>query len=431
MSAYRGYVLKRSLNLRKPLSGKENGRFMGNILVSSLRQTPLERQKLEIVERKGLGHPDSMCDAIMDQVSVRLSREYLEKVGAIMHHNADKSLLVAGEAETRFGGGAVKEPMLLIFGDRAIFNADEVEIPVVEIATQTAKEWFKKKLRFVDPERHVRYQVELKPGSPELVDIFKRRGKEEVLGANDTSAAVGYAPMTQTEKIVLKTENYLNSADFKGEFPESGEDIKVMGLRKNDELCLTVSMAFIDRFVESEKDYFKKKEAILERIKSFVNENAGFNRVKVDLNTLDVKGRGINGVYLTVLGTSADGADSGQVGRGNRVNGVIPLNRPVCSEAAAGKNPVSHVGKIYNLLTHRIANQVYAQVPGLEEVYIWLLSQIGKPINQPAIAAAQVVLKQGTSISNVRKDIREVISSELENIDTFCTDLAHGKIPIC
>lgn len=404
---------------------------MRDILVSGLRQTPLERQKVEIVERKGLGHPDSICDSIMDQVSVRLSREYLEKVGAIMHHNADKSLLVAGEAETRFGGGTVKEPMLLIFGDRAIFNADGVEIPVVEIATQTAKDWFKKNLRFVDPEEHVRYQVELKPGSPELVDIFKRKGKEEVLGANDTSAAVGYAPMTQTEKTVLRTEKYLNSKDFKREFPESGEDIKVMGLRMNDGLRLTVSMALIDRFVESERDYFRKKEAILERIKDFVNENAGFNRVKVDLNTLDVKGRGINGVYLTVLGTSADGADSGQVGRGNRVNGVIPLNRPVCSEAAAGKNPVSHVGKIYNILTHRIANQVYAQVPGLEEVYIWLLSQIGKPINQPAIAAAQVILKPGTSISNIRKDIREVINFELENIDKFCTDLAHGKIPIC
>ena len=59
---------------------------------------------------------------------------YLEKVGAIMHHNADKSLLVAGEVETRFGGGTMKEPMLLIFGDGAIFNADEVEMPVVDIA---------------------------------------------------------------------------------------------------------------------------------------------------------------------------------------------------------------------------------------------------------------------------------------------------------
>jgi len=402
---------------------------MRNILINGLNQTPIEKQKLEIVERKGLGHPDSICDAIMDQISVRLSRAYLEKFGTIMHHNADKSLLVAGEIETRFGGGLVKEPMLLIFGDRATSKVERVSLPIKEMTIQTAKEWFKKNLRFVDPEKHVRYQVELKPGSPELTDIFKRKGM--LLGANDTSAAVGYAPMTKTEKIVLETERYVNSKDFKRRFPESGEDVKVMGLRRGADLNITMAMAFVDRFVESEKDYFRKKAEILEDIRRFVKEKADFEKVTVDLNTLDVEGRGLGGVYLTVLGTSADGADSGQVGRGNRVNGVIPLNRPVCSEAAAGKNPVSHVGKIYNVLTHKIANSVYKQVPGIEEVYIWLLSQIGKPIDQPAIAAAQVVMKSGNSFEHVQKEIEEVMDSELENIEKFCKDLAYGKIPIC
>jgi len=400
-----------------------------NIMVECLRQTPLEEQKLEIVERKGLGHPDSICDAIMDRVSVELSKEYLKRVGAILHHNADKSLLVAGDAEIRFGGGKVKEPMLLIFGDRATFNADGVEIPVKEIAINAAKQWIRENLRFVDPEIHVRYQVELKPGSPELVDIFKRR--TGVLGANDTSAAVGYAPMTRTEKIVLELEQYINSQDFKRKFPESGEDVKVMGLRKNNELNLTVAMPLVDRYVENEREYFIKKAEILEEIKSFVQEKSDFERVNVELNTLDVEGRGIHGVYLTVLGTSAESGDSGQVGRGNRVNGVIPLNRPLCSEAAAGKNPVSHVGKIYNLLTHRIAEKVYENVPGLEEVYIWLLSQIGKPIDQPAIAAAQVVMKSGNDFEKVRKNIEEVVNEELENIDKFCMDLAYGRLKIC
>ncbi len=402
---------------------------MRNITINGSKQLPLEKQKLEIVERKGLGHPDSICDAIMDQISVKLSEAYLDKFGMIMHHNADKSLLVAGDVETRFGGGSVREPMLLIIGDRATFEVEGITIPVKEIALQTAKEWFTKNLRFVDPEDHVKYQVELKPGSPELTDIFRRKGK--ILGANDTSAAVGYAPMTKTETIVLKIERYVNSKNFKNKFPESGEDVKVMGLRKNNNLRLTVSMAFVDRFVQSEREYFKKKAEILEETDRFVKENTDFEKVTVKLNTLDVEGRGIDGVYLTVLGISADSADSGQVGRGNRVNGVMPLNRPVCSEAAAGKNPVSHVGKIYNLLTHRIAEQVYEQVSGVEEVYIWLLSQIGKPIDQPAIASAQVVMKSGNSMENVRRDIKEVINSELENIDKFCMDLAHGKIPIC
>jgi len=207
--------------------------------------------------------------------------------------------------------------------------------------------------------------------------------------------------------------------------------VKVMGFRKDNELNLTVSMAFVDRFVESEKDYFKKKAEIFEEINRFVKENTDFEKVTVNLNTLDVEGRGIGGVYLTVLGTSADGADSGQVGRGNRVNGLISLNRPFCSEAAAGKNPVSHVGKIYNVLTHRIARQVYQKVDGLEEVYIWLLSQIGKPIDEPAIAAAQVIMKTGNHLEDVRKEVEEVINFELENIDKFCMELAHGRIPIC
>lgn len=402
---------------------------MRNILINGLKQTPLEQQKLEIVERKGLGHPDSICDCIMDGLSVRLSEEYLKKFGVIMHHNVDKSLLVAGEVELKFGGGLVKEPMRLIFGDRATVEVDEVRIPAAEIAVQTAKEWFKENLRFVDPEKHVKYQVELKPGSVGLTDIFKRKGR--ILGANDTSAAVGYAPMTKTETIVLNTERYVNSRDFKKKFPASGEDVKVMGFRKDNELNLTVSMAFVDRFVESEKDYFRKKAEIFEEINRFVKENTDFEKVTVNLNTLDVKGRGIGGVYLTVLGTSADGADSGQVGRGNRVNGLISLNRPFCSEAAAGKNPVSHVGKIYNVLTHRIARQVYQKVDGLEEVYIWLLSQIGKPIDEPAIAAAQVIMKTGNHLEDVRREVEEVMNFELENINKFCMDLAHGKIPIC
>jgi len=400
-----------------------------NIIVERLRQTPLEEQRLEIVERKGLGHPDYICDAIMEQISLRLSKEYLEKAGTILHHNVDKSLLVAGQSEVRFGGGFVKQPMLFVFGDRATTEFDSIKIDVKGIAVDVAKEWFRKNMRFVDPEKHVKYQVELKPGSVGLVDIFKRKGK--VLGANDTSAAVGYAPMTRTEKIVLKTEQFLNSKDFKQRFPESGEDIKVMGCRNNNSLNLTISMAFVDRYISSEEDYFEKKAKILEEINNFVRSNTDFENINVQLNTLDVRGRGVGGVYLTVLGTSADSGDSGQVGRGNRVNGLISLNRPFCSEAAAGKNPVSHVGKIYNVLTFRVAQHVYEEVPELEEVYIWLLSEIGKPIDQPTIAAAQVVMKENSSIDKVRSKIAAVLEYELENIDKFCMELAQGKLSIC
>jgi S-adenosylmethionine synthetase len=402
---------------------------MRNIIVENLKQTPLEKQRIEIVERKGLGHPDYMCDAVMDRISVALSREYLEKVGSIMHHNIDKALLVAGETEPRFGGGLVNQPMLLIFGDRATSEANGVKIDVEGIAVNVAKEWFRHNMRFVDPEKHVKYQVELNQGSVGLVDIFKREGK--VLGANDTSAAVGYAPFTRTEKTVLKTEHFLNSKDFKQRFPESGEDVKVMGSRNNNSLNLTISMAFVDRFINSEDDYFDKKKKMLEEINRFVKVNTDFDEVGVQLNTLDRRGRGLGGMYVTVLGTSADSGDSGQVGRGNRVNGLISLNRPFCSEAAAGKNPVSHVGKIYNVLTFKAAQHVLEKVPEVEEVYIWLLSKIGKPIDHPEVAAAQVIMKDNNSLEKVKHEIEEALDYEFENIDRFCMELAQGKIPIC
>jgi S-adenosylmethionine synthetase len=370
-----------------------------------------------------------MCDAIADRISISLCKEYLKMAGTILHHNVDKSLLVAGETEARFNGGTIKQPMLFVIGDRATSEYNGEKIDTGEIAIKGAKTWFKQNMRFIDPEKHIKYQAELKPGSVGLMDIFKRKGK--VLGANDTSAAVGYAPMTRTEKTVLAAERYLNSKEFKQRYPETGEDIKVMGFRNSNDLKLTVAMAFVDRFIDSEKDYFEKKEKILEEINRYVAVNTDFELVDAQLNTLDVQGRGLGGLYLTVLGTSADSGDSGQVGRGNRVNGLISLNRPFCSEAASGKNPVSHVGKIYNFLTFKIAQHVYGEIPELEEVYIWLLSKIGSPIDHPAVAAAQVVMKGNNHIDKVKHEINDVLDDELENIDKFCMELAEGKISSC
>jgi len=402
---------------------------MRNILVNGSKQIPLDKQPLEIVERKGVGHPDSMCDAIMDQVSVELSKAYIKEFGTVLHHNTDKSLLVAGDVECKFGGGVVNDPMLLIFGDRATFGANGKDIPVEEIAIKTAKKWLTENLRFVDPEEHMRYQVEIKHGSQGLTDIFKR--ETCMFGANDTSAAVGYAPLTRTENMVLTTERYVNSADFKKRFPAGGEDVKVMGYKNGNVLNLTVAMAFVDRFVDGEKDYMRKKADIQADIDAWANAKGDFDKVNVFVNTLDVEGRGVDGVYLSVLGTSADGADSGQVGRGNKVNGVISLNRPIGTEAAAGKNPVSHVGKIYNALTHQIARKICSEVPEVAETCVWLLSQIGIAIDQPAIAAAQVVMNDGASLDKkVQARITEVIDVELANIKDFCEKLTYGKISV-
>lgn len=388
----------------------------------------MEDSTVEIVERKGIGHPDSICDSICDKISVELSKEYLRKFGAIMHHNIDKGLLVAGGVEHAFGGGRVTEPMKFIIGDRATFEVGNEAVAVNDIAVSTARKWLKQNLRFVDPEKHMVFKSELKQGSSELTDIFKRKGK--LLGANDTSAAVGYAPLSPTERTVLETEKFLNSKSFKKSYPEVGEDIKVMGIRRSNELYLTIAAPLVERYVKNERDYFRKKNEVYEEVQRKVNEMNGM-KTSVYLNTLDVPGRGIGGVYLSLLGTSAEDADCGQVGRGNRVNGVIALNRPLGTEAAAGKNPVSHVGKIYNVLSHKIAGEVYTQVPGVKEIYVWLCSQIGKAIDQPKVAAAQVILQPRTEMKEISGQITEVIDNELEHIGSFTKDLARGKYPVC
>jgi S-adenosylmethionine synthetase len=402
---------------------------MANISVNLFNQTPVQDQPIEICERKGLGHPDSICDFMMDRISVALSEEYLRRFGRIMHHNIDKGLLVAGEVEPKLRGGKVVKPMLMVFGDRATFAVGRDTVPVEDIVERTAKEWFKQNLHMVDPDKHVQYQIELKRGSDALTDIFNRQSR--YLGANDTSAAVGFAPMTTTERIVLETERFLNSADFKKQHPETGEDIKIMGMRKNSHIDLTIAIAFVDRYVDSEQTYFKRKEEIKHEVLDFVHANAQIDSIDANINTADVPGRGLPGMYLTVLGTSADGADCGQVGRGNRVNGIIPLNRPTCSEAAAGKNPTSHVGKIYNFLTYQIANRIQNETNGVREVYVWLLSEIGRPINEPKIASVQLILDRGTTLKELSSKVEDLVTAELSNIDKFSVELAHGRMPVC
>jgi S-adenosylmethionine synthetase len=398
-----------------------------NISVESVPNLSMEEQPAELVERKGVGHPDSVCDAIMEAVSVELCRAYLDRFGRVLHHNIDKGLLVAGRTTPALGGGRVDEPMRLIFGDRATYAYKGVHIPVGEIAEATAKGWLRGNLRFVDPDVHVVYQNEIKPGSPELTDIFER----EVVGANDTSAGVGYAPLSEAELLVLATERYLNSTAFKAAHPEAGEDIKVMGYRFGHHLTLTVALAFVDQFIPNEKAYFERKSSIREDLQAFVSrQQRTIDRITVDINTLDEPDRGSGGMYLTVLGTSAEGGDGGQVGRGNRVNGVIAFNRPSTTEAAAGKNPVSHVGKIYNLLSHEIANRIYVEVEGIREVTVWLCSQIGQPIDRPLMAAAQVILVDGVVLEDVQDQVAGVVDRELAGISRFTDRLIHGELKV-
>jgi S-adenosylmethionine synthetase len=190
-------------------------------------------------------------------------------------------------------------------------------------------------------------------------------------------------------------------------------------------------MPLVCKYVKSEQEYFEKKDVLHQEMQEFVGRFQDFNYIRIHYNTLDTTGRGLGGVYLSLLGTSAEDADSGQVGRGNRVNGLIAMNRPMGTEAAAGKNPVSHVGKIYNVLAHKIAKDIYESIEGAKEVYVLLLSRIGTPIDRPQVATAQVLLERGRKVRDIVRPVEKIFDLEFSRIDRFCLELSKGKYPMC
>jgi len=343
-----------------------------------------------------------------------------------MHHNVDKALLVGGVARAEFGGGEVIEPIEIYLVGRAILEKDSKRLDAHELAVESAKRWLRENIRNLDVERHVKIHTKIKPGSKDLVELFERfQKKGEVPLANDTSFGVGYAPLDSLDRAVFEAESFLNSSDMKKEHPEIGEDIKVMGVRIKDRYRLTIALAFVGKYIKDIEDYFQKKEAILKKVKERVEGVVG-KEVEVFINTADSKEE--NSVYITVTGTSAEQGDDGQVGRGNRVNGLITPYRPMSLEAAVGKNPVSHIGKIYNRVANLIAQRVVKEIEEVEESYCYIVSQIGKPINEPQVLDVSVRTKK--DIKAIEEVVRRIAQEELDRMPEVWKGFVEGLYPV-
>jgi len=347
-------------------------------------------------------------------VSLGLCNYYLDHFGAILHHNVDKGILVGGTAEAKFGSGRVTSPIyLLVAGratDRVPNNRREEVVPVEEIARRSIKGFIKETMRFLDPDKHVKIDTKIKQGSPDLIAVFLR--KQAMPVSNDTSIGVGYAPLSPTESLVLAIENRLNSKEFKKKFPEVGEDVKVMGLRQKKELDVTVAAAMVSSQVPDASHYVSVLESVgneIERLASNVELDVHFK-----VNAADDMKRG--SYYLTVTGTSAEQGDDGNTGRGNRVNGLISPMRQYSMEATAGKNPVNHTGKIFNAVAILAAEKIVKEVPTVQEAYVRMLSRIGRPIDQPQIASAALVMENGIKPSSVSADVKSILDESLQNV---------------
>ena len=393
------------------------------ILIDHQKCPGASERPVEIVERKGLGHPDTICDML----SVALSKHYLDHFGLVLHHNVDKALLAAGRSEPAFGGGRIIEPIDIFLSGRATHEVRGKAVPVRELAEETARAWFRRNMHALDPATDVRFHCLVRPGSPELVDLFMRQRDQGVFLANDTSCGTGFAPLTELERVVLAVERKLNAPEFKTEFPETGEDIKVMGVREHDDISLTVSCAFVGRFLENIRAYSDAKDRLRGTVLETAKRITGRD-VAARVNTTDAIA--IGSVFLTVNGTSAEAGDDGQTGRGNRANGLITPYRPMTLEAMAGKNPVTHVGKLYNAAATRIAHAVVAEVPGITEAECYLVSQIGAPVDRPRLTHLRVRCHETELSRETESRIAALVDREIAAIPQLWRSFLAYGIPV-
>lgn len=388
------------------------------IAIAARQVEPQERAAAEVCEHKGIGHPDSICDGVAEAVAQQLCREYLQRYGAIRHFNVDKALLVGGASTPRFGGGSVQLPMRLIIAGRAAPIEDR---PIAQLAETAARQYIAANLH-CDP---AMFQIEcaIRPGSASLCQIYAHGSAGP--RANDTSIGSAYAPHSALEQITLHLAATLRSNEFRSRFPAAGDDYKVMGTRLHGELNFTVALAFVDRAVDRPEHYFELKRQAVRYLEQMLEVPA-----RIELNTLDVpEGSGEAGLYLTVTGLSAEQGDDGEVGRGNRINGLITPARPMSLEAVCGKNPVAHVGKIYNALAREIAQHLYQGISGIQQVSVQLVSAIGRPIAHPQLVAIEIATA-GAPLRSLRRQIHEVVNAEFQRLEQITALLIAGKVPL-
>lgn len=412
-----------------------------NFFVHASGKVPASETDYEVVERKGIGHPDTLCDTIAEKISRAYSQYSLKKYGIILRHMVDKIALAGGAAVVKFGSGEMVQPVRLYLNCRFTRTYQGEEIPYLAIATEVAEKHFAEVMPLFDTEKWLTIvdNTHMAPG-PGVVYAAdgstknERRHFFEVpdkrfagyhdndMRSNDTSTAVAYAPMSDLERIAVLVETTLNSAAFKSDHPYVGTDIKVMACRTHEKIGITVCVPFLATHTPSKEFYFERLGGLKKLIKALVLGSFPYYDVTVDLNTRDSPAR--SDYYLTLTGSALESGDEGVVGRGNRYNGVIPFTRHMSMEASCGKNPVYHVGKVYTALAIEISQEIYEKL-GLE-TYVLLTSQMGRSLSDPWSVCIEVCKpKIGT---HQRKGIERIVENALSRIPSTTEKIIQGDI---
>lgn len=401
-----------------------------NIYVEGISEMPVPMRKIELVERKGIGHPDSVADALAEEVSKALCRMYKKEFGTVLHHNTDETQIAAGQASPKFGGGHIIDPSYILLVGRATTNITDVKtkdircLPCKPIALAAARNYLKKTFPNLDVDSEVVLDARLGQGSDDLRGVYK---SSKIL-ANDTSFGVGYAPYSITDRLVLTTEEYINGK-MKDILPETGQDVKVMASRVGNDITMTVACAMVDKYIDDLEHYKSAVEQMYDKVNQHALDIIGDEKInfKLDINTGDDYDKGV--IYLTCTGLSQEMGDDGSVGRGNRCNGLITPYRPMSMEATSGKNPITHIGKIYNVMSKLIAEDVAKKVSPEVEVRVRILSQIGKPVSEPLNCNIQLVsATEDKKIEQWKQEAESIAYEWLDNVDKVTDLIINGKV---
>lgn len=401
-----------------------------NIYVEGISEMPVPMRKIELVERKGIGHPDSVADALAEEVSKALCKMYKKEFGTVLHHNTDETQIAAGQASPKFGGGHIIDPSYILLVGRATTNITDVKtkdircLPCKPTALAAARNYLKKTFPNLDVDSEVVLDARLGQGSDDLRGVYK---SSKIL-ANDTSFGVGYAPYSITDRLVLTTEEYINGK-MKDILPETGQDVKVMASRVGNDITMTVACAMVDKYIDDLEHYKSVVEQMYDKVNQHALDIIGDEKInfKLDINTGDDYDKGV--IYLTCTGLSQEMGDDGSVGRGNRCNGLITPYRPMSMEATSGKNPITHIGKIYNVMSKLIAEDVAKKVSPEVEVRVRILSQIGKPVSEPLNCNIQLVsATEDKKIGQWKQEAESIAYEWLDNVDKVTDLIINGKV---
>jgi len=412
-----------------------------NLLVYSSGTPRIDDLEFEVVERKGIGHPDTLCDTIAEKVSQAYSQYCLKRYGIILRHMVDKIALSGGSAKVKFGGGEMQKPIRLYLNCRFTRTWQQESIPYLEIVKEAVYKHLGNVLPLLDLDQWLMIvdNTHFAPGPGVVYEadgstqnerqfFFEIPQKEfavfhdNSLRSNDTSTAVAYSPLSATEKIVILVETTLNGKEFKKLHPYVGTDIKVMARRIKKRMDITVCIPFVAIHTPSKEFYFEKLKLLESIVKQLVVSKFGQFDVTVSLNTRDNPSK--SNYYLTLTGSAIESGDEGVVGRGNRYNGVIPFTRHMSMEACCGKNPVYHVGKLYTAICSIISDEIHRLV-GLE-TYVYLMSQMGRSLSDPWSACVEVCGGDATPVQ--RQMIEEIIERNLANANETTQKIVKGEL---